>query len=107
MKKERKKGRTKERKKDIIYQETMVIVLFQHSFVCLFGLISVLKSLENLVILNMEDQIKNQIHDATASKNQDRVKRLLEDDSAGDLVVSKALSLNRNFSFLSRISLVN
>ena len=35
-----------------------------------------------------------------------RLKRLLPDGSTGGLVVSKALSLNFNFSFLNRISLL-
>ena len=45
-------------------------------------------------------------HGATAPKSQDRLKRLLPDGSTGGLVVSKALSLNLNFSFLNRISLL-
>ena len=44
-------------------------------------------------------------HGATAPKSQDRLKRLLPDGSTGGLVVSKALSLNLNFSFLNQISL--
>ena len=46
------------------------------------------------------------MRDATAPNGQDRLKRLLSDDSTGGLVVTKALSLNLNFSFLSRISLL-
>ena len=42
------------------------------------------------------------IHDATAPKSQDRLKPLLSGGSTGDIVVSKALSLNLNFSFLNR-----
>ena len=41
-----------------------------------------------------------------ALKSQDRLKRLLPDDSTGGLVVSKALSLNLNFSFLNWILLL-
>ena len=46
------------------------------------------------------------IRGTTAPKSQDRLKRLLPDGSTGGLVVSKALSLNLNFSFLNRISLL-
>ena len=49
--------------------------------------------------------IKIKIRGATAPESQDRLKRLLPYGSTGDLVVSKALSLNLNFSFLNRISL--
>ena len=42
----------------------------------------------------------------TAPKNQDRLKWLLPDGRVEDLVVSKALSLNLNFSFLNWISLL-
>ena len=42
----------------------------------------------------------------TAPKNQDQLKRLLPDGSTGSLVVNKAVSLNLNFSFLNRISLL-
>ena len=42
---------------------------------------------------------------ATALKSQDQLKWLLPDGSTGDLAVSKALSLNLNFSFLNRILL--
>ena len=41
----------------------------------------------------------------TALTNQERLKRLLPDGSTEDFVVSKALYLNLNFSFLKRISL--
>ena len=36
-----------------------------------------------------------------APKSQDQLKQLLLDGSIGDLVVSKALSLNLNFHFLN------
>ena len=45
------------------------------------------------------------IRGTTAPKSQDRLKRLLPDGSTG-VVVCKALSLNLNFSFLNRISLL-
>ena len=38
-------------------------------------------------------------------KCQDRLKKLLPDGSTGDLLVSKVLSLNLNFSFFNWISL--
>ena len=43
---------------------------------------------------------------ATVPKSQDRLKLLLPDGSTGSLVVSKAVSLNLNFSFPNRISLL-
>ena len=46
------------------------------------------------------------IRGARPPKNQDRLKHLLPDDSAGGLGVIKMLSLNLNFSFLSQISLL-
>ena len=46
------------------------------------------------------------IRGTTALKSQDRLKQLLPDGSTGGLVVSKVLSLNLNFSFLNRISLL-
>ena len=46
------------------------------------------------------------IHGATTPKSQDRLKWLLPDGSRGGLVVSKALSLNLNFSFLNWIPLL-
>ena len=51
---------------------------------------------------------KNQIRGATAPKNQDRLKRCLSDRNAGSFVINnKSLSLNLNFSFLNRISLIS
>ena len=46
------------------------------------------------------------IRGATAPKSQHRLKWFLPDGSTWDLVVSKALSLNINFSFINRISLL-
>ena len=46
------------------------------------------------------------IHVAAAPKSQDRLKRMLSNGNTGYLVVRKALSLNLNFSFLNRISLL-
>ena len=48
----------------------------------------------------------NLIRGATAPKSQGRLKGLLIDGSTGRLVVCKAISLNLNFSFLNRISLL-
>ena len=45
-------------------------------------------------------------HGATAPKSQDRLKRFLPDGSTGALWLAKRLSLNLNFSFLNRISLL-
>ena len=39
-------------------------------------------------------------------RNQDQLKLLLSDGNAGNIVGSKALSLNLNFSFLNCISLL-
>ena len=39
----------------------------------------------------------------TALKSQGQLKRLLSDDSTGDILVSKSLCLNLNFSFINRI----
>ena len=47
------------------------------------------------------------IPDATSLEYQDRLKLVLPDDSAGGLVVSKALSLNLNFRFVNWISLLH
>ena len=43
-------------------------------------------------------------NDASNERNQGRLKQLLPYGSAGGYVVSKALSINPNFSFLNRIS---
>ena len=56
-------------------------------------------------IANTSKKTKQNLGD-TAPKSQDRLKRLLSDGSTGELVVSKAISLNLNFSFLNRISLL-
>ena len=56
--------------------------------------------------IEVSGHVSNQIHGATALKSQDQLMWLLPDGSTGDLVVSKALSLNLNFSFLNQISLL-
>ena len=53
---------------------------------------------------NCSRVINKKICGATAPKSQDRLKWLLSDGSTGGLMVSKAPSLNFNFSFLNRIS---
>ena len=47
----------------------------------------------------------DKIRGTTAPKSQDRLKWLLPHGSTGARVVSKALTLDLNFSFLTRISL--
>ena len=48
----------------------------------------------------------NQIPGATAPKNQDGLKRMVTDGSAGGLVISKTLSFNITFSFLNQNSVL-
>ena len=70
-----------------------------------FFLVNVFFNLEENSSKDAVD-IENQIRSVTATKSQDRLKRLLPDDSSWGLVVSKALSFNPNFSFINRISLL-
>ena len=58
------------------------------------------------IIFTTSINVLLKIRGTTAPKSQGRLKGLLSDDSIGGLVVSKALSLNFNFSFLNRISLL-